>query len=1192
MRNKLLTLLTILLSAIRPLAAETITHDISTGPISITKGGSYVVTGYNNEIDTNTITIDVADGQTVDLTLRDIYLQTKNTHPIEIKKGKVELTLEGDNNLRNYGKSVVQVSAAGSLTVDGPGYLDIIASYDKPSFGDEANPDTPTNVTILGGTINDQSGKSAPLSINGGSVKGRFTEKTGKRLVTVTPINQEGSQKDKDVATLTQPEGYGYLGMRTDYYGRLYLWLPEGKQTVSLTLKGDERPLTGSIDVKGGSENNLTITMEGSHKVTYSSTFNSSLEGFPIYATAGEAVTFSIKYEYEYQRKEILAATAEGVEIRPTGKPDQYTFTMPDHDVEIQLKENDLRVITNVEDGTELNELTKRNELVIKKGGAYTISDYGPEANTSIRIADNVTGDVSVTLRDLSLTCRNEKYTLFNCGNGLYKTTLILEGDNQFSSSPYTTENIPAIRKGTNGELRIEGTGTLEIESSLIKDYIIGNTEGDTKDITIAGGSIIANNYSYGYTVFGQGSGISLTGGSIKARAGWGDELLTDIGLTDGKHLVVVEGCDPRSVIRNFTAGNDPYNLKGMSPVPEEDEEENKDGKLYLWLPTGEQALTLVTEGDITYTGTVTVVEKTVNTCTLAPEEGTRKITVEKDEGELYEYVQIASLGKPGETIVFTAKLTGGGEEEIGRIFLLEFDTAPAGLEITRSEEDPDSYSFIMPDADVTLTVLPVAYDVVTEQTDGYQQMYSEGAKLVITQPGTYTIRNKKGLPISAIPIIIAHPNLFQGTEPNELEPIGPVTIILDGVNIYMGKSLSSLMNLSSTEVKLLSAEGSVNRLDNDDYPIIENQLGSLTIGGPGKLILEGSGQNDLIRAAAGTSVTFDNAHIETSNLDEDGLNNGQYGISTQTTVSYITGEDCPPFPLHITGGTLTADYIGAPATEPNARPVTISGGSIRCKELRNPISEDGKTRLQLTTVTLPAIETRAARATDGGEEIPVTRYSGLNGYSLDNAYADSEGRLYLWLPEGATYPDVRINNGVGSVTAGQAITLAPKEVTPDITYYDITLPEIEGATTQPEAGTYTVEEGTDFSFTLTLAEGYEQSVPIVTLSDGRTLVPDNRGQYVISYVDADLTVSITGIEPDIPTGIASADSDDILIEAGTGYLRIRTPHPVSIQIVRTDGEPSVVKVPAGDTLINGLASGIYFVRPDERRKAHKLIVH
>lgn len=1192
MRNRLLTiltLLTILLSAMRPAAAETITHDISTKPLNITEGGSYIVTGNNDEIDANTITIDVAGEETVYLTLRDMHIQTSSTHPIEIKKGKVELTLEGDNNLRNYGKSVVQVSAAGSLTVDGPGYLDIIASYDKHSFGDEANPDTPTNVTILGGTINDQSGKSAPLSINGGSVKGRFTEKTGKRRVTVTPIDKEGSQKYKDVATLTQPEGYGYLGMRTDYYGRLYLWLPEGKQTVSLTLKGDERPLTGSIDVKEGSENNLTITPAGAHKVSYSSTFNSSLEGFPIYATAGEAVTFSIKYEYEYQRKEILAATAEGVEIRPTGKPNQYTFTMPDHDVEIQLKENDLRVITDVEDGTELNELTKRNELVIKKGGAYTISDYGPEANTSIRIADNVTGDVSVTLRDLSLACRNEKHTLFNCGNGLYKTTLILEGSNRFSSIDDTSENTPVIQKGTNGELRIEGTGTLEIESSLIKDYIIGNTEGDTKDITIAGGSIIANNYSYGYTVFGQGSGISLTGGSIKARAGRGDELLTDIGLTDGKHLVVVKGCDPRSVIHSFTAGNDPYNLKGMSPVPEEDDEENKDGKLYLWLPTGEQALTLVTEGDITYTGTVTVKEKEVNTCTLVPEEGTRKITVEKDEGELYEYVQIASLGKPGETIVFTAKLTGG-EEDDERNYLLEFKMTPSDLEITRSEEDPDSYSFIMPDADVTLTVLPVAYDVVTEQTDGYQPMYSEGAKLVITQPGTYTIRNKKGLPISAIPIIIAHPNL-QGTEPNELEPIGPVTIILDGVNIYMGKRLSSLMNLSSTEVKLLSAEGSVNRLDNDDYPVIENQLGSLTIGGPGKLVLEGSGKKDLISAAAGTSVTFDNAHIETSNLDKNGLNNGQYGISTRTTVSYITDKDCPPFPLHITGGTLTADYIGAPATEPNARPVTISGGSIRCKELRNPISEDGKDLL-LTTVTLPAIETQTARATDGGEEIPVTRYSGLDGYSLDNAYADSEGRLYLWLPEGATYPDVHINNGVGSITAGQPVTLALEQIIPDITYYDITLPEIEGATTQPGAGTYTVEEGTDFSFTLTLAEGYGQSVPIVTLSDGRTLVPDNRGQYVISYVDADLTVSITGIEPDIPTGIASADSDGILIEAGTGYLRIRTPRPVSIQIVRTDGEPSVVKVPAGDTLISGLASGIYFVRPDGRRKAHKLIVH
>ncbi|WP_455633651.1 carbohydrate-binding domain-containing protein, partial [Parabacteroides sp.] len=395
MKNKILALLVILLSAIRPAAAETITHDISTGPIKITEGGSYVVTGDNNWTDANTITIDVEDGETVDLTLRDIDLQTNQTHPIEIKKGTVKLTLEGSNELYSYYKSAVQVSAAGSLTIDGTGYLGI-ATYDhKLSFGDEDNPDTETDVTIHGGTIRVEDSKSAPLSITGGSVKGDFTEKTGKRCVTVTPINQEGSLINKSIATISQPEGYGCLGIRTDNASKLYLWLTEREQTISLTMEGDEQELTGSLNV-GESNNSLTITPEGFHEVSYSSVFNSSLKGFPFCAKAGETATFSIEYEYQTQTKGILAVTAEGVnDLRPTGKPNQYTFSMPDRDVVIRLKETDLQVITDVEDGTELKELAGRNELVIKEGGAYTITNYGYKATSSIRIADDVTGDVS-----------------------------------------------------------------------------------------------------------------------------------------------------------------------------------------------------------------------------------------------------------------------------------------------------------------------------------------------------------------------------------------------------------------------------------------------------------------------------------------------------------------------------------------------------------------------------------------------------------------------------------------------------------------------------------------------------------------------------------------------------------------------------------------------------------------------------
>ncbi|WP_455633279.1 hypothetical protein [Parabacteroides sp.] len=290
-----------------------------------------------------------------------------------------------------------------------------------------------------------------------------------------------------------------------------------------------------------------------------------------------------------------------------------------------------------------------------------------------------------------------------------------------------------------------------------------------------------------------------------------------------------------------------------------------------------------------------------------------------------------------------------------------------------------------------------------------------------------------------------------------------------------------------------------------------------------------------------------------------------------------MTGEDCPPFPLHITGGTLTADYIGAPATESNAQPVTISGGSIRCKELRGPVSEDGKDLL-LTIVTLPAIEPRAARATDGGEEIPVTRYSGLDGYSLDNAYADSDGRLYLWLPEGTTYPDVRINNGVGTVTAGQDVTLALEEIIPDITYYAVTIPAVEGLSTTPAPGTYSYEEGDNLRLTLELAPAYAQSTPVVK-AYGQPVSPNRDGSYTIP-VYADLEILIEGVRPDTPVSNADVTPSESRAYALRGTIHIEAAAPLSAEVVTTGGK--VIRhldLPAGVTRLYGLPEGFYIVR-------------
>lgn len=100
--------------------------------------------------------------------------------------------------------------------------------------------------------------------------------------------------------------------------------------------------------------------------------------------------------------------------------------------------------------------------------------------------------------------------------------------------------------------------------------------------------------------------------------------------------------------------------------------------------------------------------------------------------------------------------------------------------------------------------------------------------------------------------------------------------------------------------------------------------------------------------------------------------------------------------------------------------------------------------------------------------------------------------------------------NAVVTILYTHAAKITLKSVT-----YTVTLPTLEGATTTPAAGVHTVNEGVDFSFSLTLKPEYSNSTPVVTVAD-KTLTPDN-GNYKIETVTADIIVTITGIVKNEP---------------------------------------------------------------------------
>ena len=170
---------------------------------------------------------------------------------------------------------------------------------------------------------------------------------------------------------------------------------------------------------------------------------------------------------------------------------------------------------------------------------------------------------------------------------------------------------------------------------------------------------------------------------------------------------------------------------------------------------------------------------------------------------------------------------------------------------------------------------------------------------------------------------------------------------------------------------------------------------------------------------------------------------------------------------------------------------------------------------------------------------------------------------------------------GDGGTTTSTTFATAPAAVTPPTpqpTTYTVTLPALAGASTTPAAGAHTVTEGDGFSFTLTLDADYDQSVPVVTVN-GNVLTSDANGKYTIADISANLTVAITGIVRNTTTGIEQVENAT-LIRAESGALLIRTPVSVTAQVIALTGNVvRTVRLPAGDSRVDSLASGIYIVR-------------
>ena len=358
-----------------------------------------------------------------------------------------------------------------------------------------------------------------------------------------------------------------------------------------------------------------------------------------------------------------------------------------------------------------------------------------------------------------------------------------------------------------------------------------------------------------------------------------------------------------------------------------------------------------------------------------------------------------------------------------------------------------------------------------------------------------------------------------------------------------------------------------------------------------GVLIFESAKINSTSTAAPaltienGANVSFSgNLEVKTGNADQYAIRND--GILT------ITGASTTITSTNTNGSSDKGIQVGNGAvivSETNTT-LTTSGlsneGTVVVKEGAEAKTDGGQDlqKTYLVTVVDPGNgHTFTVKAGDievksndkvADKTVLAVQAIPANGYRLETITAIPKDGLTVALANNGTY--VMPENEVTFKA-----TFKSTYVPPAPTYYTVTLPEVEGVTTNPKAGTRTVEEGYSFSFALTIHEGYESSQPVVK-ANGIVVEPrESDGKYIIRNIEEDTEITIEGIIKDDPTGNATIEGET-KVQAIGSTLHIYLPKAETISVYTLSGLLYEQQdVSAGSTQIH-LSKGMYLVKIGE----------
>ena len=232
-------------------------------------------------------------------------------------------------------------------------------------------------------------------------------------------------------------------------------------------------------------------------------------------------------------------------------------------------------------------------------------------------------------------------------------------------------------------------------------------------------------------------------------------------------------------------------------------------------------------------------------------------------------------------------------------------------------------------------------------------------------------------------------------------------------------------------------------------------------------------------------------------------------------------------------------------------------------------VTVEGVEAIPVYTVTLPSGEGYTAAGSDGstvlrGHDFRFT-VTIADGYEKGSAFAVKVGDTALSEADGVyTIENVREDK---TVTV-EGVTAIP--------VYTVTLPTGTGYTAAASSGT-SVRRGGNFSFTVTIADGYEKGSGFA-VKVGDTALSEAGSVYTIEDIRENKTVTIEGVDP-IPVYTVTLPTGSGYTAKASSGTSVRRGGSFSFSVTIADGyeKGSAFAVKVGDTALSE-ADGVYTI--------------